>query len=138
MLAIVFSLFVGSALVMRWRAARLHRTLRRLAITNRLHYSPVDRFGLTDRTLEIWLADTRPLDIGVQHVMYGREGERRRFVYAVEFQIGGAAPRRARRIIKAHEVADQSGAIPLEIDCAKSVNRSIIETFTEMLSQQGG
>lgn len=129
MLLLVFALFVGSAVLVRWRDRRLRRKLRRLAVGNRLHYSAVDRFGLTERTRETWLSDCRPIDIKVRHVMYGREGERRRFVYGVEFQLGGASPRRVHRIIKAHEGADDSGAIPLDIDSIEAVNGNMIEAF---------
>jgi len=136
MLALVFALFIGSAVIVRARRLRQHRRLRRLAVAHRLHSSPVDRFGLTERTREEWLADSRPIDVNVLHVMYGLDGKRRRFVYAVEFLLGGAMPRRAQRVIEAHESADESGAIPLELVSVKPVQGAMLDAFKMMLESK--
>ncbi|HEY8746576.1 MAG TPA: hypothetical protein VIM11_01285 [Tepidisphaeraceae bacterium] len=99
-LAVLVAVTVLAVLMETVSARRRRRVLRQLAVQWRMTYTPTDRLRLTAR-----VADKLPVpgaaDLDVSDVIYGSDGESRRYVFTVRYTVGVVRGKRSLRRVAA-------------------------------------
>ena len=137
-LLVLMLLITAGALAEQMRArARRARRLRELASRERMHYSPVDRFGLGPRVAKHFPV-AGVADVRVSDLLYRSDDGGHRYVFVVDYTRGVlGAKRRLRAVARMTEPRPVPGreVVPTVVVADASTAGSVVAQFETLLRE---